>query len=179
MSTVFRREQAENYQDKFECLPAGRYRVMITEVEDKETKSGTGKYLRLKFQVLDGQYVNWITSDMINYKNDNPKAEEIGWQQLKKCVRAIWGEFPEEFTAEDLKDQILEVTTKIDEYNGSQSSKVKSYVAFKQSEKAPEMEEDDFEVVAQKTPKKAEPVKTTPAPRVSPRPASAKASTPF
>ena len=174
MSFVFRREQAENYSDSMDCLPAGKYRVIITSVEDKETKTGTGRYLRLKFQVVDGQYSNWNTSDMINYQNDNPKAEEIGWQQLKKCVKAIWGSFPEEFTAADLENQVLEVQTKVEEYNGSISSKVKNYVVQRDQPAAP-AEEDD---VPEMLPAKA-PVKTTPPPRVSPRPATAKTNVPF
>jgi len=175
MSFVFRREQAENYSDSMDCLPAGKYRVMITSVEDKETKTGTGRYLRLKMQVVDGQYTNWNTSDMINYQNDNPKAEEIGWQQLKKCVKAIWGSFPEEFTAADLENQVLEVQTKVEEYNGSMSSKVKNYVVQKDQPAAVVEEEDD---VPEMLPAKA-PVKTTPPPRVSPRPATAKTNVPF
>lgn len=179
MSFVFRREQAENYVDSSDCLPAGKYRVMITDVEDKETRSGTGKYLRLKFQVIDGEYQNWYTTDMINYKNDNPKAEEIGWQQLKKCVKSIWGEFPEEFTAEDLRDQILEVVTKVEEYNGSKSSKVKNYVAEKKQASRVEEEEDDIPDMPVTPAPKQEPVKTPVANRVSPRPANAKQNVPF
>jgi len=48
MTFVFRREQADNYADALDCLPAGKYRVMITTVETKETRSGTGRYMRLK-----------------------------------------------------------------------------------------------------------------------------------
>ncbi len=174
MSFVFRREQAENYSDSMDCLPAGKYRVMITSVEDRETKTGTGRYLRLKFQVVDGQYSNWNTSDMINYQNDNPKAEEIGWQQLKKCVKAIWGSFPEEFTAADLENQVLEVQTKVEEYNGSMSSKVKNYIVQRDQPAAATEEDDVPEMPPAKTP-----VRTTPPPRVSPRPAGSKTNVPF
>lgn len=177
MTFVFRREQADNYSDALDCLPAGKYRVMITSVETKETRSGTGRYMRLKMQVLDGQYANWSTTDMINIENDNKKAEEIGWQQLKKLVKAIWGEFPEEFTAQDLENQILVVTTKVEEYNGSLSSKVKNYVIdAPAAPAAPVVEEDD---VPEMPPVKAKtPAQVAPA-RVSPRPASSKSNVPF
>ena len=177
MTFVFRREQADNYSDALDCLPAGKYRVMITSVETKETRSGTGRYMRLKMQVLDGQYANWSTTDMINIENDNKKAEEIGWQQLKKLVKAIWGEFPEEFTAQDLENQILVVTTKVEEYNGSLSSKVKNYVIdAPAAPAAPVVEEDD---VPEMPPIKAKaPAQAAPA-RVSPRPAASKTNVPF
>jgi hypothetical protein len=177
MTFVFRREQAENYADALDCLPAGKYRVMITSVETKETRSGTGRYMRLKMQVLDGQYANWSTTDMINIENDNKKAEEIGWQQLKKLVKAIWGEFPEEFTAQDLENQILVVTTKVEEYNGSLSSKVKGYVNAEApaAPAAPAVEEDDIpEIPAPK----AKPAPQAAPARVSPRPA-VKSNVPF
>lgn len=129
MSFTFTKESAQQYEDSPECLPAGKYRVMITEVEDRETKSGTGKYLFIKFQVIEGQYVSWQTTDMLNYENSNEKAQVIGWQQLKKLAKAIWGEFPESFRASDLENKTLIVSTKIDEYNGRHSSKVKNYLS--------------------------------------------------
>ena len=178
MTFVFRREQADNYADALDCLPAGKYRVMITNVETKETRSGTGRYMRLKMQVLDGQYANWSTTDMINIENDNKKAEEIGWQQLKKLVKAIWGEFPEEFTAQDLENQILVVTTKVEEYNGSLSSKVKGYVSADAppAPAAPAVEEDDVPEMPAVKPKTAPQAAQA---RVSPRPAASKSHVPF
>src|SRR5205823_847825 len=38
----------------FEPLPAGSYLAAITESEMMDTKAGTGQYVKLTFQVLDG-----------------------------------------------------------------------------------------------------------------------------
>ncbi len=39
-----------------EAIPAGKYLAVITESELKPTKSGSGSYLQLTFQVLEGEY---------------------------------------------------------------------------------------------------------------------------
>lgn len=134
MSFRFTRDEADQYQESNDALPAGKYRAMVTQVEDRETKSGTGRYLLIKYQVIEGEYANWYTTDMINYQNENPKAQTIGWQQLKKLVAAIWSEFPEEFTASDLENQTVTILTKTEEYNGRLQSKVKGYVAVPKEE---------------------------------------------
>ena len=40
----------------FDPLPAGKYLAAIIESEMKPTKAGTGNYLALTFQVLDGPH---------------------------------------------------------------------------------------------------------------------------
>lgn len=71
----------------FDLLPAGWYAATITAAESRDTKSGTGKYLRVEFTIADpaGRKV-WSN---YNVKNDNPAAESIGRQQLAEVVRAI------------------------------------------------------------------------------------------
>jgi hypothetical protein len=71
----------------FDLLPAGWYAATITGAESRDTKSGTGKYLRVEFTLADpaGRKV-WSN---YNVKNDNPAAESIGRQQLAEVCRAI------------------------------------------------------------------------------------------
>ena len=38
----------------FEPIPAGKYLATIVESEMKPTKSGTGNYLQLTFEILEG-----------------------------------------------------------------------------------------------------------------------------
>ena len=168
----FTRDEADQYEDSQDALPAGKYRAMITQVEDRETRSGTGRYLLIKYVVTEGQYANWKTSDMINYQNDNPKAQTIGWQQLKKLVKAVWGDFPEEFTASDLENQTVTILTKLEEYNGRMSSKVKNYI-----EQVKEDPEDDVPDFVEPKPA-AKPAAPAPQ-RVSPKPAQRRSDVPF
>jgi len=73
--------------NSFGVLPAGWYTAKITGAENRNTKSNTGKYLRIEFTLADpaGRKV-W---NNYNVKNDTPAAETIGRQQLAEVVRAI------------------------------------------------------------------------------------------
>jgi hypothetical protein len=42
----------------FEPIPAGKYLAVITDSEMKPTKAGTGNYLQLTFQVIEGPCSN-------------------------------------------------------------------------------------------------------------------------
>ncbi|RIK77249.1 MAG: hypothetical protein DCC68_17685, partial [Planctomycetota bacterium] len=52
-SLNFNANEVEPASD-FEPIPAGKYLAMITDSEMKPTKNGTGHYLQLTFQILDG-----------------------------------------------------------------------------------------------------------------------------
>jgi len=73
----------------FDVLPPGEYTVSIVESEIKETKEGTGKYLELKFQVLEGDFKNRYLWDRLNIQNPNPKTQQIAQANLSAICRAI------------------------------------------------------------------------------------------
>ena len=66
----------------FEPLPQGKYNAMIIESTVKDTKAGTGQYLELVCQVLDGAHVNRKIWHRLNIVNPNPVAENIGRKDL-------------------------------------------------------------------------------------------------
>jgi len=66
----------------FEPLPQGKYNAMIIESTVKDTKAGTGQYLELVCQVLDGAHVNRKVWHRLNIVNPNPVAENIGRKDL-------------------------------------------------------------------------------------------------
>jgi len=76
-------------QSDFTPLPAGDYLVQITNSEIKPTKSGTGEYLQLTLQVIDGPYKNRLVFDRINVRNQNPTAQQIGQRQLSALCHSI------------------------------------------------------------------------------------------
>ena len=79
----------------FEPLPAGKYVACIIESEMRATKSGTGQYLYLTFQVLDGEYKGRKVWARLNLKNPNPQAEQIARGQLSAICRAVGVLVPE------------------------------------------------------------------------------------
>lgn len=75
--------------DDFEPIPAGKYNAVITDSEVKETKAGTGTYLQLAFQVLDGEYRGRMLWSRLNLDNPNPTAVKIAQQELSAICRAV------------------------------------------------------------------------------------------
>ena len=74
---------------EFAPLPAGKYLMAITESEEKETKSGDGKYLSLKLEVLEGDSKGRIVFTNLNLKNKNETAVRIAKQELSSICRAV------------------------------------------------------------------------------------------
>src|SRR5688572_22710867 len=66
----------------FDVLPAGWYKVAVTESDIKPTKDGQGMYLAVTYTVIDGQFRNRKIFGRFNLKNNNPMAQEIGYKQL-------------------------------------------------------------------------------------------------
>lgn len=73
----------------FSPLPAGWYSATISGAEIKQTKAGTGEYISVKYSVTGPTHQGRIIFANLNIKNPNPKAEEIGRQQLGEVMRAI------------------------------------------------------------------------------------------
>lgn len=69
-------------------MPAGWYAATITKAEVKPTKSGTGEYLNLCYSILGPTHQGRTVWGIVNLRNANPKAEEIGRQQLGELMRA-------------------------------------------------------------------------------------------
>ncbi|RTL05218.1 DUF669 domain-containing protein [Candidatus Dependentiae bacterium] len=68
----------------FELMPAGDYLVVSDTVEVKETKGGDGRYLKVMYKVLEGDWKNRVVFHQFNFENKNPKAVEIAKGELKK-----------------------------------------------------------------------------------------------
>lgn len=71
----------------FKPVPAGEYTVLLDDCQIKETKSGSGEYINAKFRILGGEQEGKFLFSMFNIKNENPKAVEIGLQQLKMFMK--------------------------------------------------------------------------------------------
>jgi hypothetical protein len=110
----------------FNPLPAGDYPVVITESELKTTKAGTGKYLSLKLQVLDGKYQNRILFDNLNIQNPSEVAQQIGQGTLSAICRAVGVMTPQD--SSELHNKPLMATVKIEnDQNGNPRNAVKGY----------------------------------------------------
>lgn len=73
----------------FDPIPAGKYLAIITETEMKPTKAGTGQYLQLTFQVLEGEHKGRLVWARLNLSNPSDMAVKIARAELSSICRAI------------------------------------------------------------------------------------------
>jgi Protein of unknown function (DUF669) len=73
----------------FDPIPAGKYPAAITDSEMKPTKAGTGKYLQLTFEVIDGPYKGRKLWARLNLDNPNAQAVQIAQAELSAICRAV------------------------------------------------------------------------------------------
>lgn len=73
----------------FEPIPAGKYVAVVTDTEMKPTRAGTGEYLQLTFQIVEGPHKNRLLWARLNLKNPNPTAVQIAKAELSALCRAI------------------------------------------------------------------------------------------
>ena len=70
-------------------LPAGEYRCIIESSDKKPTKAGTGAYLELVLQVIDGEQKGRKVWDRLNIWNPNADAARIASQTLSAICHAV------------------------------------------------------------------------------------------
>lgn len=88
-------------------IPDGNYAVVITGSEIKSTKSGTGSYLQLTFEVIEGNCKGRLLWVRLNLDNPNATAVQIARQELSAICRAVGVMQPQD--SEDLHNLPLNV----------------------------------------------------------------------
>ena len=74
---------------EYKPLPAGDYRMVIVSSEKKKTKAGTGAYLQIEMQVVDGEHKNRKVTDRLNIWNPSTTAAEIASRTLSAICHAV------------------------------------------------------------------------------------------
>ena len=94
----------------FEPIPAGKDLAVIVESEMKANKAGTGHYLQLTFEVIDGPYKGRYLWARLNLDNPNATAVQIAKAELSAVCRAVGVLAPNDST--DLHDLPLVIHVK-------------------------------------------------------------------
>lgn len=84
----FNASEVAPQQSGYEPRPAGEYTMQVVNSDMRTTKSGTGQYLWLEFDILSGP-VRGKYFERLNLFNDNAKAVEIANRQLSAICNAI------------------------------------------------------------------------------------------
>jgi hypothetical protein len=73
----------------FEPIPAGRYLAVITDSEMRPNKAGSGEYLQLTFEIIEGQYQGRLLWTRLNIVHPNATAAAIARAELASICRAV------------------------------------------------------------------------------------------
>lgn len=72
-----------------EVLPPGSYTVQISQAEKRPTRDGSGSYLWMEMDIIDGPYAGRKVWDRLNIWNKNETASSIAKQSLSAICRAV------------------------------------------------------------------------------------------
>ena len=75
-------------RQQIDTLPEGWYDAMIENVEVRSTKSGTGAYFAVTYNIIGNNYANRKVWGNVTYKNPNATAEKIGRSQIVRMAAA-------------------------------------------------------------------------------------------
>lgn len=112
---------------EFEAIPAGKYLAVITDSEQKPNKAGTGSYLQLTFQILEGPYKNRFVWARLNLNNPNATAVQIARAELSAICRAIGVMTPNDSVELHNLPLVITVKCKKRDDSGEISNEIKGY----------------------------------------------------
>ena len=72
----------------FPLIPPGQYLAQIVNSEMRVTKDGTGQYLQLEIEIMDGPESGKKVFDRLNLQNNNPTTVSIAQRTLSQICHA-------------------------------------------------------------------------------------------
>jgi len=94
-----------------EPIPAGWYKAVITESEEKPTKAQTGSYLQMTFEIVEGAHQGRKVFSRLNLNNPNATAVEIAQRELSGICRSVGVMTPR--NSQDLHDKPMSIKVKV------------------------------------------------------------------
>ena len=111
----------------FDPIPAGKYPAVITDSEMKPNNAGTGAYLQLTFQVIDGEYKNRLLWARLNLDNPNATAVQIARAELSAVCRAVGVLAPNDSVELHNLPLVIHVRCKKRKDTGELTNEIKGY----------------------------------------------------
>lgn len=123
---------------EFKPIPEGKYLAAIVDSVEKQTKAGTGSYLELKLEVLDGEFKGRNLWSRLNLNNPNQQAVDIARAELSAICHAVGVMTPDDSL--ELHDIPMTITVKCKNRadNGQITNEVKGYQAREKAERPAE-----------------------------------------
>lgn len=113
--------------DDFSPIPAGDYLAILSESEVKATKDGQGHYLKLTFEILEGEYKGRKLWSQLNLHNKNATAVKIAQSELSSICRAVKVMQPKDSCELHNLPLLIKVKLKKREDTGEMQNEIKGY----------------------------------------------------
>jgi hypothetical protein len=111
----------------FEPIPPGKYLAIISESEVKPVKAGSGEYLQLTFQVLEGECKGRLLWSRLNLENSNATTVRIARAELSAICRAVGVMAPKDSTDLHNLPMVITVGCKKRNDTGELQNVIKGY----------------------------------------------------
>ena len=108
-------------------LPAGKYVATISASEMKPTKNGTGQYLEIEYQIIDGEHKGRKLWSRHNLQHPNAQAVQIARGELSAICRAVGVMTPKD--SAELHGLPLTITVKLQKRqdNGESANEIAAW----------------------------------------------------
>lgn len=79
----------ESKSGSFDPLPVGSYIVEIISTETRDNNAGTGNYLSVTYEVIDGDHKGRRVWENLTLSHPTQTAVEIGRAKLKRLIKTL------------------------------------------------------------------------------------------
>jgi len=111
----------------FGILPNGYYPMIIAGQEVKTTKAGTGKYLNVEFEIIDGEHKGRKQWNNYNFDNPNKTAVEIAEKELRTILQSVGLKELNDWSELNNHTLVVQLGSKAAGYNGEPENTFKGY----------------------------------------------------
>ena len=73
----------------FALIPAGDYVAVINDADLQDNKAGTGKFIKLEFEIIEGECAGRKLWTNLNVEHPNAEAVKIARAELSAICRAV------------------------------------------------------------------------------------------
>lgn len=147
-------------------VPEGKYTAYIVSSEMKTTKEGTGQYLQLEIELIDGPFAGRKVYDRLNLQNQNEQTVAIAQRSLSQICHAV-GELSVT-DSEQLHARRLVIDVRIEKGKGTYRDQNRVFCYEPPDGRVPVQEPGQYQPQPQPQPQQAQPAAAAAPSRVQP-----------
>jgi hypothetical protein len=112
----------------YDPIPEGEYILKAVDAEEKATSKGDGSYIKVKFEVVKGEFNGRLLWQNFNVNNPSEKAQRIGRQQMVAWATACGK--PDADDTDKLLEKSFSASVSIEKGTGgyADSNRIKAFL---------------------------------------------------